>query len=99
MREIVARQLGGGMALHRQGQLVGRHAEPVVLDFDHLGDKQSGISQMVAAGKPWDRILVEISKCEVVCANDHRRRTARSFGWARLAAMSAGSSAAETTAS
>jgi len=57
----------------------------VVLDFDHLRDKAAGVSDLVAAGARWERILVEIEKCEVVCANDHRRRTARSFGWTRFA--------------
>jgi hypothetical protein len=57
----------------------------VVLDFDHVRDKEAGISNLVTAGAPWERILAEIEKCEVVCSNDHRRRTARSFGWARLA--------------
>ena len=36
MGQIVARQLGGGMALHRQGQLLGRHAEPVVHHLDQI---------------------------------------------------------------
>ncbi len=36
MGQIVARQLGGGMALHRQGQLLGRHAEPVIHHLDQI---------------------------------------------------------------
>src|SRR5258705_2608714 len=55
----------------------------VVLDFDHLGDKRAGISQMLVDGKTWKDIKAEIEKCQVVCANDHRRRTAASFGWRR----------------
>jgi hypothetical protein len=57
----------------------------VVLDFDHQGDKTEGISAMITAGKPWPLILAEIERCEVVCSNDHRRRTAKAFGWYRIA--------------
>jgi hypothetical protein len=31
--------------------------------------------------KPWRRVLVEIEKCDVRCANCHRKRTAQQFGW------------------
>jgi hypothetical protein len=55
----------------------------VVLDFDHQGDKTAEINRMVHAGRPWSEILAEIGKCEVVCSNDHRRRTAKMFGWHR----------------
>lgn len=48
--------------------------DPVVLDFDHLRDKEFDISQSPARYS-WDRIEAEIQKCEVVCANCHRRRT------------------------
>lgn len=59
-------------------------SDVVVLDFDHQGDKTEGISAMITAGKPWPAILAEIEKCEVVCSNDHRRRTARAVGWYRM---------------
>ena len=50
----------------------------VVLEFDHIGDdKLSSISLMISRAASWTTILKEIEKCEVVCANDHRRRTAR----------------------
>jgi len=55
----------------------------VVLDFDHLRDKRFNIAHMIERGHSWSSILAEIEKCEVVCANDHRRRTARTFGWRR----------------
>jgi hypothetical protein len=51
-------------------------SDPVVLDFDHLRDKVENISLMVLKKRPWRVILEEIAKCEVVCANCHRRRTA-----------------------
>jgi hypothetical protein len=33
----------------------------------------------------WQAVLDEITKCEVVCANCHRRRTAHRGGFARAA--------------
>jgi hypothetical protein len=47
---------------------------PVVMDFDHVrGDKVASISLMLGWRK--DRILAEVAKCDVVCANCHRIRT------------------------
>jgi hypothetical protein len=56
----------------------------VVLDFDHVGGKESLVSALVAWGAPLDRIEAEIARCEVRCANCHRRVTARRAGWSRL---------------
>jgi phosphopantetheinyl transferase (holo-ACP synthase) len=52
-----------------------------VMDFDHLDgkEKESSVSVMVQNGVSMDRILAEISKCELVCSNCHRLRT-----WNRL---------------
>lgn len=48
----------------------------IVLDFDHVrGTKFKDISKMVGQGYSWCVIMNEIKKCEVRCANDHRRRT------------------------
>lgn len=52
-------------------------ADPVVLEFDHLRDKLRNVTGMANARMPWSKIRAEIEKCEVVCANCHRRRTAR----------------------
>lgn len=49
---------------------------PVVLDFDHLRDKSFTISQAVRMGVGVKRLREEIAKCEVVCSNCHRIRTA-----------------------
>ena len=50
--------------------------DPVVLEFDHLRDKVDNVSKMASLKRPWAIILAEIAKCDVVCANCHRRRTA-----------------------
>lgn len=49
----------------------------VVLDFDHVrGEKSHNVAQLVLDSASWDRVSVEIDKCDVRCANCHRRRTA-----------------------
>jgi hypothetical protein len=53
--------------------------DAVVLEFDHLGGKAFNIGQALPY-RNWQAILDEIEKCEVVCANCHRRRTARRRG-------------------
>lgn len=50
--------------------------DPGVLDFDHLRDKKANISTLVQSGIRWESLAQEIAKCEVRCANCHRRRTA-----------------------
>ena len=56
-------------------------SDPIVLECDHKSDKEFEVSKMVANGYSWDRIQKEIDKCNVRCANCHRRKTAIDFGW------------------
>ena len=58
-------------------------ADPVVLEFDHVdrSTKTAAVSVMVQRFLSWRVILQEIGKCEVRCANCHRRRTARQLGY------------------
>jgi hypothetical protein len=49
-------------------------ADPVVLEFDHLGGKDFNLS--TGGSRSLTLVIAEIQKCEVVCANCHRRRTA-----------------------
>lgn len=50
--------------------------DPLVLEFDHIGnDKTKDMCRLVQQAYPWTVIKSEIAKCEVVCANCHRRRT------------------------
>jgi hypothetical protein len=54
--------------------------DPVVLQFDHQGDKTMKVSQMVNHSS-LERLSAEIAKCEVRCGNCHTRRTAKQLGW------------------
>ena len=56
--------------------------DPIVLEFDHLADKSFSISRGVR-DRNWESVLREMAKCDVVCANCHRRRTARRGGHLR----------------
>ena len=56
--------------------------DPLVLEFDHLGGKEFNIAAGIRYRK-WSLVLAEIQKCEVVCANCHRRRTLRRAGSVR----------------
>jgi len=64
-----------------------------ILEFDHRegGEKTAAVSAFLRAFD-WDGLIAEIAKCDVRCANCHRRRTARQFGWKRLL-LSAGRAA------
>jgi len=59
----------------------GGRFHPVSMDFDHRQgeEKVRGVSAMV--GQSPETILLEIAKCDLVCANCHRVRTARNGGW------------------
>ena len=56
-------------------------SDPRVLEFDHQGDKEHNVSDLLSGGYSKQSIQKEIDKCEVRCANCHRRKTAIDFGW------------------
>jgi 5-methylcytosine-specific restriction endonuclease McrA len=57
-------------------------SDPVVLEFNHVrGRKKYNISDMPRRGYSIAAIQSELAKCEVLCANCHRRRTSRERGW------------------
>jgi len=71
--------------------------DPVVLDFDHLpgSEKRFDVGRAVSGStRSWASILREIEKCDVVCANCHRRRTAARAGF-RKHRLGAGEPVAE----
>lgn len=49
--------------------------DPVVLEFDHRGDKDFAIGDAVRRALSLKRVVAEIAKCDVRCANCHRRKT------------------------
>ena len=61
-------------------------ADFAVLEFDHRDPsvKVADVSTLVRKVCAWSRVQAEIDRCDVVCANCHRRRTARQFGWYKL---------------
>mgnify|MGYP006367336305 CR=1 FL=1 len=58
-----------------------KESDPVVLQFDHIGEKTAEVGQLLRRSVSWNKILSEIEKCEVRCANCHTRKTARDFKW------------------
>ena len=55
------------------------------LDWDHVrGPKVATIAIMIGRIDAWSKVLAEMAKCEVVCANCHRRRTKRQQGAMRI---------------
>ena len=60
-------------------------SDPLVLEFDHVrGQKIRAIQDMVNRGYRWQTIAQEIDKCEVRCANCHRRKTAKEFSYRKI---------------
>lgn len=57
--------------------------DPIVLEFDHVRDTKSWSISTAIWSHPLSRIITEIAKCEVRCANCHRRQTAQRGGWTR----------------
>jgi hypothetical protein len=51
--------------------------DPIVLEFDHKlqSDKFKTINKMLSGHYSWSTIEKEILKCEIRCANCHRRKT------------------------
>jgi 5-methylcytosine-specific restriction endonuclease McrA len=53
---------------------------PVVLELDHLRNKKYNISDVIYC-HTWLSIQKELKKCQVLCANCHRKKTAKQLGY------------------
>ncbi len=59
-------------------------SDPRVLEFDHIDSTTKsftiarGISSLLLS---WPKILVEIEKCQILCANCHKIKTAEQQSW------------------
>lgn len=61
------------------------NSDPDVLEFDHKdpSEKKYDISNMMRNGQSIESIGTEIAKCDVRCANCHRKKTRKQFGYCR----------------
>lgn len=61
------------------------------LEFDHRDPttKRADISKLISNAISWPKVLTEIQKCDVRCANCHRRITVQRGGWWRQAVYEA----------
>ncbi len=55
--------------------------DPIVLEFDHVKDKKEDTISHMLRRYVWQKIKKEIQKCDVRCANCHKRKTAKDFNW------------------
>jgi transposase-like protein len=56
----------------------GQRYPPYVMDFDHRPGEKKCFNLSIAAGQTrlsWKKMMAEIAKCDIVCANCHRQRT------------------------
>ena len=84
-RRMVEQRMRYVVEYLRQSQCVDcGERDILVLEFDHVRDKEFGIANGIRSRK-WESVLEEIKKCDVVCANCHRRRTAKRAGFLRAA--------------
>ena len=56
--------------------------DPIVLEFDHIDSKNKFkiVAKLLSGHYSWKTVLSEIQKCDIRCANCHRRKTYRQFG-------------------
>ncbi len=71
-------------------------SDTAILEFDHRdpATKRTDIAT-VAQNAGWATALAKLAKCDVRCANCHRRRTARQFSWAKLRVTAPGAPPAD----
>ena len=54
--------------------------DPIVLEFDHFENKKENLSILIQ-NSSIEKIEAEIKKCNIRCANCHRRKTAIDLGY------------------
>ena len=57
--------------------------DPRCLDFDHINPENKDLEISRAIWNNWSmkRLINEIEKCQILCSNCHRKRTAEQMGW------------------
>ena len=69
--------------------------DPLVLEFDHIGEKRRNVSELAWTGYSLVSVKREVEKCDVRCANCHRRRTSAARETFRHRTMNVGEMAAK----
>lgn len=69
--------------LHEHSCVTCGEGDPIVLEFDHIDKKTKtrNISDFIRSSWSIKRIQQEMAKCQVMCGNCHRRKTAKEHGW------------------
>lgn len=68
------------LKLERGCAVCGYNSHPAALHFNHIsGDKHFDISQ--DPKKAWGKLMAEVDKCEVLCANCHGIHTYENRHW------------------
>ena len=62
--------------------------DTLVLEFDHVDTKFANVTRLAWFGCSIATIDAEIARCEIRCANCHRRVTAKRGGHFRFRALS-----------
>ena len=58
--------------------------DPTVLEFDHINPEHKFKNIANMRHHSHTKVANETSKCEVRCANCHRRKTMKQFGWNKM---------------
>ncbi len=55
-------------------------------EFDHINPelKLFSISQSARLGYSWEKTVLEIKKCRILCANCHKKHTATQASWYKI---------------
>jgi hypothetical protein len=56
-------------------------SDPIVLEFHHTGAKEESVSVLVHRADSLIKVIEEISRCQVLCSNCHKKVTAKERGW------------------
>lgn len=54
-----------------------------VLEFDHINPKTKSfsIARAITSTLSWENILSEMAKCQILCVNCHKIKTAKEANW------------------
>jgi hypothetical protein len=60
-----------------------------VLEFDHVdpSTKSFSIARAMHDIVSWDKLIAEIQKCQILCANCHKIKTAEEQSWFKNVAL------------